>query len=160
MKSVRLGALVVLSSVAFATPVFADVTGFIGANTTQANRTTRGFALGARLLVLGFEFEYANTPDDPQTEAPALRTGMGNVLLQMPFPIFWIQAYVTTGGGIYRETLGTNIQTGFALNNGGGLKISPVGPLRLRVDYRVFKLGRGALHSPAHRVYAGVNLTF
>ena len=77
MKSVRLGALVVLSSVAFASPVFTDVTGFIGANTTQANRTTRGFALGARLLVLGFEFEYANTPDDQQTEAPALRTGMG-----------------------------------------------------------------------------------
>ena len=25
--------------------------------------------------------------------------------------------------------------------------------------YRVFKLGSGALHSPAHRVYAGLNLT-
>jgi len=30
----------------------------------------------------------------------------------------------------------------------------------LRVDYRVFKLGSGALYSPAHRVYVGLNLTF
>jgi len=28
------------------------------------------------------------------------------------------------------------------------------------VDYRVFKLGSGALYSPAHRVYAGLNLSF
>ena len=28
----------------------------------------------------------------------------------------------------------------------------------MRVDYRVFKLGSGALHSPAHRFYAGLNL--
>jgi len=26
------------------------------------------------------------------------------------------------------------------------------------VDYRVFKLGSGALNSPAHRIYAGLNL--
>jgi hypothetical protein len=35
-----------------------------------------------------------------------------------------------------------------------------VGPLRLRVDYRAFKLGSGALYSPAHRGYAGLNLKF
>jgi hypothetical protein len=46
------------------------------------------------------------------------------------------------------------------LNNGLGVKVNLLGPVRLRVDYRVFRLGRDALHSPAHRVYAGLNLKF
>ena len=50
--------------------------------------------------------------------------------------------------------------TGFAPNSGGGVKVNLAGPVRLRVDYRVFKLGSGALYSPAHRVYAGINLKF
>ena len=82
------------------------------------------------------------------------------MLLQTPVPIFGFQPYFTTGGGVYRETLGAREQTGFAPNTGGGVKISLAGPLRLRVDYRVFKLGSGALYSPAHRVYAGLNLKF
>ena len=38
------------------------------------------------------------------------------------------------------------------------MKVKLAGPIRLRVDYRVFKLGSGALYSPAHRIYAGLNL--
>ena len=156
-----LRAAVVTAMVLFvAAPAAADVTGFIGANMTPANRRTQGFALGAGLLLLGFEFEYANTPDDPDSASPALRSGNGNVLLQTPFAILGIQPYVTTGGGVYRETLGSRIQTGFALNNGAGVKINLIGPVRLRVDYRAFRLGDGALHSPAHRIYAGLNLKF
>ena len=41
-----------------------------------------------------------------------------------------------------------------------GVKVSLAGPFRLRVDYRIFKLGSGALNSPTHRVYAGLNLKF
>jgi len=145
---------------AAAAPARADITAFIGANVTPNNRPARGFAVGAGLLVLGFEFEYADSSEstDPTSLAPSLRTGMGNVLLQTPFSSF--QPYVTTGGGLYRETLGAHSDTSFGLNTGGGVKISLVGPLRLRVDYRVFKLGSGALYSPAHRFYAGVNLKF
>jgi len=150
---------VVLTGLA-ATPAFADITGFIGANLTPANRQVRGFAIGVGLLLVGFEFEYANTPDAPSAAAPSLRTGMGNVLLQTPFAIFGFQPYVTTGGGVYRETLGTHQDTSLGLNAGAGVKVSMVGPVRLRVDYRSFKLGSGALSSPAHRVYAGVNLKF
>ena len=151
-----------MALLAVAAPARADITGFIGANTTPNNRQTRGFALGAGLLVVGFEFEYAYTTDsdEPSTLAPSLKTGVGNVLLQTPFPVLGLQPYFETGGGIYRETLGTHQDTGFALNTGGGVKVSLVGPLRLRVDYRVFKLGSGALYSPAHRVYAGLNLKF
>jgi hypothetical protein len=38
--------------------------------------------------------------------------------------------------------------------------MSLIGPVRLRVDYRLFNLGSGALNSPAHRVYAGLNVKF
>lgn len=138
----------------------ADATAFIGANTTPSNRPVKGFAFGLGLLIVAFEFEYATTSDDVAVLAPALKTGMGNLLLQPPFPIFGFQPYFTTGGGVYRETLDSHQETGVGTNVGGGVKMSLAGPLRLRVDYRVFKLGRGALKSPAHRVYAGLNLSF
>src|SRR5438132_6118424 len=67
-----------------AAPAAADVTGFIGATTTPANRLTKGVAAGGGLIVIGFEFEYADTTDDPSAAAPSLKTGMGNVLLQTP----------------------------------------------------------------------------
>jgi hypothetical protein len=143
-----------------ATPARADLTGFIGVNTTPANRQARGGALGFGLLVVGFELEYAFTPDEPLASAPSLKTGMGNLLLQTPVAIFGVQPYFTTGGGLYQEELGLHSQTGVALNTGGGVKISLAGPLRLRVDYRIFKLGSDALYSPTHRIYAGVNLKF
>ncbi|HKB10512.1 MAG TPA: hypothetical protein VKD69_07655 [Vicinamibacterales bacterium] len=154
-----LGGALVLSLVVPAA-ARADVTAFLGANTTPANRQVRGGALGFGLLVVGVEFEYAFTPDDPTANAPSLKTGTGNLMLQTPFAIFGFQPYFTTGGGFYQEELGVRSDSGFTFNTGGGAKISLVGPLRLRVDYRVFKLGSGALDSPAHRIYAGLNLKF
>lgn len=155
-------AIVVALWLGAATAARADITAFIGASTTPDNRQTRGFAVGAGLLVVGFEFEYAATAesDTPSTLAPSVKTGMGNVILQTPFPVLGLQPYFTTGGGIYRETLGTHTDTSFAVNTGGGVKVSLIGPLRLRVDYRIFKPGGGALYSPAHRIYAGLNLKF
>jgi hypothetical protein len=141
-------------------PARADVTAFLGANTTPENRATRGFAVGAGLLLVAFEFEYANSLDDPEAVVPSLKTGMGNALLQSPFTIFGFQPYVTAGGGLYRETVGLRAQTGFAVNSGAGVKVSLIGPLRLRVDYRVFKLGDAALYSPAQRLYVGLNVKF
>jgi len=143
---------------------YADATLFLGATTSPANRTAKGFAIGAGLLFLGFEFEYSDTTDDLATRAPALKTGMGNLMLQTPGSFFGIQPYYTVRGGVYHEDLGTNgslaDNTGFGMNTGGGVKINLLGPIRLRVDYRVFSLKNGALVSPAHRVYAGINLKF
>jgi opacity protein-like surface antigen len=138
----------------------ADITAFIGTNTTPESRLARGFAVGAGLLIVGFEFEYsASSENTTSPVAPALKSGMGNVLLQTPF-IGGFQPYFTTGAGIYHETLGALEETGFGLNTGGGVKVSLAGPVRLRIDYRVFKLGDSALYSPAHRIYAGLNLKF
>jgi hypothetical protein len=143
-----------------ATPAFADATIFIGANSTPANRQAKGFALGIGLLVVAFEFEYSSTAEEPPDAAPALKTGMGNVVLQTPIAIMGLQPYFTTGGGAYRETLGTRQETQFGVNTGGGVKISLIGPIRARLDYRVFKLRGEPLHDTVHRVYAGLNLKF
>lgn len=148
-------ALVLLS---IAAPARADITAFIGANTTPDNRRVLGGALGFGVLIIGFEGEYAFTPDDPRAAAPSLKTGIANIVLQTPVPFFGIQPYFTTGGGFYQEELGLHSDTGFAVNTGGGVKVTLAGPIRLRVDYRIFKLGSGALYSPAHRIYAGLNL--
>ena len=142
------------------TPAFADATAFIGSTTTPANRAAKGVALGVGLLIVGFEFEYASTGEDQTEAAPALRTGMGNVLLQTPFPVAGMQFYFTTGGGLYRERLGEFQETHFGVNTGGGAKISLLGPLRARLDYRIFNLRGEPLHSVVHRVYAGLNLAF
>jgi len=138
----------------------ADATVFVGANTSPANRVAKGFAIGAGLLILGFEFEYADTTDDPAALAPSLKTGTGNMLLQTPVAFAGMQPYFEIGGGVYHEELGTVSNTGFVGNTGAGVKISLVGPIRLRVDYRVFTLKNGALTSPAHRIYAGLNVKF
>src|SRR5262245_54339925 len=55
-----------------AAPAAADATLFLGSNTTPEWRKTQGFSVGAGLLLLGFEFEYANTSDDLETVAPTL----------------------------------------------------------------------------------------
>ena len=160
MKSTRPLILAAVLSIFAAAPAAADITAFLGANTTPANRQTRGVAVGVGFLIVAFEFEYAFTPDDPTATAPSLRTGSANVLLQSPIAFMGVQPYFTTGGGLFRETLGTHQETNFALNSGGGVKVALAGPIRLRIDYRVSKLGDGALSSPAHRVYAGLNLKF
>ena len=160
MQSVRVIVVAIVISAVSAATARADATVFLGANLSPSARQVRGGALGFGLLIIGFELEYAFTPDDPAAQAPSLKTGSGNVLLQTPIAFMGIQPYFTTGATLYRETLGTHQDTSAGFNTGGGVKISLLGPVRLRVDYRVLKLGSGALTSPAHRIYAGFNLKF
>jgi opacity protein-like surface antigen len=148
---------------AFAAPARADLTGFLGVNPTPVNRPVKGFAIGAGLVIVAFEAEYADTSEDIVLAGPELRTFMFNGLLQTPIPIAGFQFYGTIGGGVYHETLSTqpnNSQTNFGSNIGGGAKINLVGPLRLRVDYRVFNLHGSPRNTPVQRFYAGVNLKF
>ncbi len=138
----------------------ADLTAFIGRNSAGENRSVvRGFAFGVSLLIVGFEFEYGSSSEDQSTLTPSLRTTSGNAFLQT-FGLPGFQLYLTTGGGVYRERLGNDQETAFLLNNGGGAKINLAGPLRARVDYRVFSLMGNPRHSTVQRLYAGVNLAF
>jgi hypothetical protein len=85
---------------------------------------------------------------------------MGNLLVQTPIAVSRTQFYGTTGVGVYRERLGTRQETSVAANLGGGLKIRVAGPLKLRLDYRLFRLRGDPLHDTYHRVYAGATLGF
>jgi opacity protein-like surface antigen len=141
----------------------ADLTAFLGVSPTPSNRAVKGFAFGAGMLIVGFEGEYASTNEDVVVGAPRLRTFMFNGLLQTPVPIAGFQFYGTIGGGVFNESLAADPvrdETNFGSNIGGGAKINLAGPLRLRVDYRVFNLHGSPRHNPVQRWYAGINLKF
>jgi hypothetical protein len=141
-------------------PASADATLFLGKTLTSPNhRSVRGFAIGASMLVVGFEFEVANIREDEALHEPSLRTTSANVFAQT-FNISGIQLYVGTGVGYYRERLGNDEASGVLLNTGGGAKVKLAGPLRVRVDYRILNLRGNPQHAKIQRVYAGLNLAF
>ena len=160
MRVARTLVLAAALLLAAAPHAFADFTLFLGSTSTPSARQARGFAVGGGILVLGFEFEYSDTREDPTDAAPSLRTGMGNILLQTPISIHGFQPYFTTGAGVYRESLGGESETQLGGNAGGGLKMRLAGPLRVRFDYRVFRLRGAPLNDVVHRVYVGANLSF
>jgi hypothetical protein len=86
---------------------------------------------------------------------------MFNLLVQTP-RVSSVQLYGTVGGGFYRERLDEieHQETSFGTNIGGGVKLGLAGPLRLRLDYRVFLLHGSPLYSKPQRFYAGLNLSF
>jgi hypothetical protein len=142
---------------ATASPARADITAFLGLSPTPENHFLRGFSGGISLLVIGFEFEYAQLSED-QTEAlPGLKTYSGNVLVQTPTST---QLYATIGAGGYQEKLGPLQETHLGVNIGGGVKIPLLGPIRVRADYRIFQLRGSPIHSTYQRFYVGGNLAF
>jgi opacity protein-like surface antigen len=138
----------------------ADFTAFLGVNPTPSSRAVRGLSGGVGLLIVGFEFEYANTSEDFDEGAPGLRTFMFNGLLQTPFPVAGMQFYATAGAGGYRETFTDTAQSHVGINVGGGVKITVAGPLRLRLDYRIFTLQGHPRQERPQRFYAGLNVKF
>jgi hypothetical protein len=158
--TIRSAVLALAVTVATPSIAHADATAFLGRISAGDDRSvTRGFALAVSLLVVGFEFEYANSSEDQTDATPSLRTTSGNVFVQT-FGLPGFQLYLTTGGGMYRERLGPDEETAFLLNNGGGIKVNIAGPVRARVDYRVLNLKGNPRHSTVQRVYAGLNLAF
>ena len=138
----------------------ADATAFFGRNSGGDDRgTVRGFAFGVSMLVVGFEFEYATMNEDQTVGRPSLRTTSANVSAQT-FGLPGFQLYATTGAGLYRERLGSDQESALALNSGGGVKINIAGPIRARIDYRIFSLRGNPRHKTVQRIYGGLNLAF
>ncbi len=163
MRLDRVFATAVLLAVliAHASPARADITGFLGLAGGPSTRLAKGVAVGTGLVIVGIEFEYSDTSDDEANGSPRFRTGMFNGLLQTPIPIAGFQFYATAGAGIYNEELSTLSHTSVGVNVGGGVKKSLIGPLRLRLDYRVFRLSGSPLATDVvHRFYAGANIKF
>ena len=140
-----------------AAPARADITAFLGLTPTGGNHAVKGIGVGVGLLIVGFEFEFAQTSQDDVEQLPGLKTYSGNILVQTPTDV---QLYATTGVEGYRENLGSFQETYFGTNIGGGVKIKLAGPLRVRFDYRVFKLQGEPIHDVYQRFYAGANLKF
>lgn len=80
--------------------------------------------------------------------------------MQTPIEVMGTQLYATAGAEGYRETLGAAQETHVGTNIGGGAKIKLLGPLRVRLDYRIFKLQGSPMHSVYQRFYVGGNLKF
>jgi opacity protein-like surface antigen len=162
------GVLTVCMVLGASGPAMADITAFLGVSGGPTNRLTKGFAFGLTFAIAGIEFEYANTDGDAQAGgstgnelSPHIQTFMVNGLLQTPVPVAGMQFYGTLGAGAYREDLGTLTATNFGTNVGGGVKINLVGPLRVRAEYRMFRLsGTPIGNSVVHRFYVGANLKF
>lgn len=157
---VRFIALTIVIILGLPRPARADLTAFLGLSPTPDNRGARGFAAGVTMVVVGFEGEYAQILEDETESLPSLRTWSGNVFVQTPVEISKVTPYATVGGGVYRERLAEQQETNIGVNAGGGLKIRLAGPLRVRLDYRVFGLKGDPLHSTYQRFYAGANLAF
>jgi len=136
----------------------ADITAFLGFSPTPDTRSARGLAVGVNLLIVGFEFEYSRTVEDALKGAPGLTTGMFNAMVITPTSA--VQLYATAGGGFFRERLLDESETNFGTNVGGGVKLTLAGPLRLRVDYRLFNLRGSPFFRNPHRFYTGISLSF
>jgi hypothetical protein len=143
---------------AAAAPARADITAFIGVSPTPHNHAVKGFGVGVGLLIVGFEFEYSHLSEDDLEQLTGLKTYSGNVLVQTPTS--GVQLYGTVGAQGYQENLGSLRETHVGTNIGGGAKIKLLGPVRLRLDYRVFKLQGSPIHDVYQRFYAGANLKF
>jgi hypothetical protein len=143
---------------ATAAPARADITAFIGVSPTPDNHAVKGFGVGVGLLIVGFEFEYSNLTEDTFEQLPGLKTYSVNVLVQTPTPT--VQLYGTVGAEGYQESFGNSEETHFGTNIGGGAKINLIGPFRVRVDYRIFRLQGEPIHDVYQRFYVGANLKF
>jgi len=139
----------------------ADATAFLSLSGGQAVRSGWGVAAGIGFVIVGVEFEYADTKEALEDGAPRIRTVNGNLVLQTPIAIGGVQIYGTAGAGGYRQNLGELGETNATVNLGGGVKVRLAGPLRLRFDYRFLRfLGSPLGGENAHRFYAGVNVGF
>lgn len=146
---------------AASTPASADITAFLGLSGGPAVRSSWGLAAGVGFVIVGIEFEYADTSESEADAAPRIRTGNMNLLLQTPMAVAGVQLYGTVGAGGYHQDLGVLSETNATVNLGGGVKFGLMGPLRLRIDYRFFRFLGTPLGDPnVHRVYVGANLKF
>ncbi len=153
-------ALPILLLLVSAAPARADLTVFAGLQSGPSVRPATGIGLGFGLLLVGWEVEIARASQQLDDLSPSVASGTASVYVQNPIPISGVQFYAIAGAGLYRERLDIGYeQVDAHIALGGGAKIGIAGPLKLRLDYRYFKL-RDAIAPDAQRVYAGLTLAF
>ena len=160
-------AYVAAGLLATAAPARADATLFAGALSAGGGRSVVGGSIGlfARETrsVIGFEIDYTRTLGGARTTSPRISTFGGSLLVQVPIVDRRMNAYAAFGGTLYQEATPDDKSAGGAFNVGGGVKVTLAGPLKLRLDYRFFRVrfveaSTGSTHP--QRVTIGLALAF
>jgi hypothetical protein len=144
----------------------ADATVLVGGTSVDALRPSFGFSFGYRPSAVGFEIEYLSTTPGDYTAG-----GIFASLIVQPVTISNVQIFAVGGVGVWGEGFAGGKRTGVlsAGNVGGGVLVPLVGPLRLRLDYRLFLLGEvskeevGAIAPRTkhpQRIAAGIHFAF
>jgi hypothetical protein len=150
-------------------PARADGSVLVGATIAGSARPTVAVSFGHCPSLVGFEIEYSSSLGSGTVASPIVGTITGNVIVQSKLTVRGLQFYGSGGIGLAGETTADGVGSGevFTRDIGGGVKIGIAGPLRLRIDYRVFLLGDapdatrgfGVYRHPQH-VSAGRSVAF
>jgi hypothetical protein len=137
----------------------ATLTGFLQGASPQA-RFGYGWAVTLGLLtdVVAVEAEYGRAVEEPGVASLVLLNG--SLVVSLPFEVSRIRPYVTTGLGVYRQSLRDSRETSLATSQGVGLWLRLRAPAYARFDYRVLQLGGAPLQERQKRFYAGLSLRF
>ena len=144
----------------------ADGTVLVGLTSVDALRPSFGFSFGYRPSAVGVEVEYLSTfPGDYSAG------GIFASVIVQPVTISNVQIFAVGGVGVWGEGFAGGKRTGVlnAGNVGGGVLVALAGPVRLRLDYRLFLLGEvseaevGAIapsRKHPQRIAAGLHFAF
>jgi hypothetical protein len=144
-------------------PAYADLNAFTSLAT--GTRPTFGWSFGRANEAVGFEVEYAGFPS-ARDARPLIGTIGASAIIQMPPRHNGIRWYGTVGFGIYGESLADRGGSSGNNRNGGvGVKLPLAGLLKVRVDYRYFRLhadepGTRPQHTDSHRLSAGLTIAY
>lgn len=146
----------------------ADATVLVGLMSVDALRPSFGFSFGYRPSAVGFEIEYLSTLG-PTTPGHFSAGGIFASVIVQPVTISNVQVFAIGGFGIWGEGFSGGKGTGVldAKNVGGGVLVALAGPMRLRLDYRLFLLGEveevGSIaprRKHPQRIAAGLHFAF
>lgn len=144
----------------------ADVTMLVGLTAVEGLRPSLAWSFGYRPSAVGVEVEYLSTTPGDYTAG-----GIFGSVIVVPVTIARAEVFVIGGVGVWGEGFDGGKRTGVltAANVGGGILLGLAGPLRLRIDYRLFRLGEvskeeiGAINPSRkypQRIAAGLSLRF
>lgn len=116
----------------------ADATVLVGLTSVEGLRPSFAWSFSYRPSAVGVEVEYLSTKPGDYTAG-----GVFASVIVQPVTISNMQIFVLGGVGVWGEGVEGGKRTGLlgAANVGGGVLVGLVGPLRLRLDYRLFRLG-------------------
>lgn len=160
---VRAGFAMILLLVGVA-PAAADLTFAVGMQRPSAPHPSVAVAWGWWPGTVGFEIEYAGSVGRASNSTPSTGSASVNLLVRTPWRIGAGRVYAVGGIAAYGEQRPSGgVGAVEAIDLGAGTTLRLAGPLHLRLDYRMFVLGRGEGRSKSalpQRLAAALSLSF